>query len=90
MEIFELEFIKIAQIEVFGHFLNFASLVFLDFAHNDRWALYPVVFLQFAGPVNVFLLRFKIKQEDIIKDMTSQVSCKSFMQKFNGKGLGNV
>ena len=29
---------KIAQIEVFGHFLNFASLVFLDFAHNDRWA----------------------------------------------------
>ena len=27
---------KIAQIEVFGHFLNFASLVFLDFAHNDR------------------------------------------------------
>ena len=29
---------KIAQIEVFGHFLKFASLVFLDFAHNDRWA----------------------------------------------------
>ena len=29
---------KIAQIEVFGHFLDFASLVFLDFAHNDRWA----------------------------------------------------
>ena len=29
---------KIAQIEVFGHFLNFALLVFLDFAHNDRWA----------------------------------------------------
>ena len=28
---------KIAQIEVFGHFLDFASLVFLDFAHNDRW-----------------------------------------------------
>ena len=26
---------KIPQIEVFGHFLNFASLVFLDFAHND-------------------------------------------------------
>ena len=28
---------KIAQIEVFGHFLNFASLVFLLFAHSDRW-----------------------------------------------------
>ena len=27
---------KIAN--VFGHFLDFASLVFLDFAHNDRWA----------------------------------------------------
>ena len=26
---------KNAQIDVFGHFLNFASLVFLDFAHND-------------------------------------------------------
>ena len=29
---------KNAQVEVFGHFLDFASLVFLDFAHNDRWA----------------------------------------------------
>ena len=29
---------KIAQIEIFGHFLDFASLVFFDFAHNDRWA----------------------------------------------------
>ena len=29
---------KIAQIEVFGNFLDFASLVFLDFARNDRWA----------------------------------------------------
>ena len=29
---------KNAQIEVFGHFLDFASLVFLDFAHNDMWA----------------------------------------------------
>ena len=27
---------KINQIEIFGHFLNFPSLVFLDFAH-DRW-----------------------------------------------------
>ena len=45
----------IAQIEVFGHFLDFTSLVFLDFAHNDRWAWCLVVFLQFAGPVSVFL-----------------------------------
>ena len=29
---------KIVQIEVFDHFLDFASLVFLDFEHNDRWA----------------------------------------------------
>ena len=33
------------------------SLVFLDFAHNDRWAAFLVVFLQFAGPVNVFFLK---------------------------------
>ena len=46
---------KIAQSEVFDHFLDFASLVFLDFAHNDRWAWCLVVFLQFAAPVNVFL-----------------------------------
>ena len=41
-----------------GHFLDFASLVFLGFAHNDRWAWCLVVFLQFAGPVNVFLFLF--------------------------------
>ena len=29
---------KIAQIEVLGHFLDFALLVFLAFPHNDRWA----------------------------------------------------
>ena len=45
---------KIAQIEVFDHLLNFASLVFLDFSH-DRWAWCLVVFLQFVGPVNLFL-----------------------------------
>ena len=28
---------KIAEIKVFVYFLGFASLVFLDFAHNDRW-----------------------------------------------------
>ena len=49
---------KIVQIEVFGHFLNISSLVFLDFAHSDRWAWCLVIFLQFAGPVNVFLLCF--------------------------------
>ena len=48
---------KIAQIEVFGHFLDFASSVFFDFAHNDRWTWCLVIFLQFAGPVNVFFLR---------------------------------
>ena len=47
---------NIARIEVFGHFLDFAVLVFLDFPHNDRWAWCLFVFLQFAGPVNVFLL----------------------------------
>ena len=46
---------KIAQIEVFCHFLDFAWIVFLDFAHNDRWAWCLVVFLQFAGLFNVFL-----------------------------------
>ena len=56
LEIFDFEIVKkIAQIEVFGHFLDFASLVFLDFAHNDRWTWCLVVFLQFAGPVNAFL-----------------------------------
>ena len=39
----------------FGHFLDLALLVFLDFAHNDRLAWCLVVFLQFASPVNVFL-----------------------------------
>ena len=59
LEIFDLEIVKkIAQINVFGHFLDFASLVFLDFAHNDRWAWCLVVFLQFGGPVNVFLFIF--------------------------------
>ena len=52
---------KIAQIEVFGHFLNFASLVFLLFAHSDRWTWCPVVFLQFFGPINVFLLIFRLE-----------------------------
>ena len=28
---------KIVQTEFFGHFLDFSSLVFLDFAYNDHW-----------------------------------------------------
>ena len=59
---------KIAQIEVFGHFLDFASLVFIDCAHNDRWAWYLVVFLQFAGPVNVFL--FFIQLQSFVFDFS--------------------
>ena len=49
---------KFSQIEVFGHFLDFAS-VFLDFGHNERWAWCLVVFLQFVSPVNVLLLYFE-------------------------------
>ena len=28
---------KVTQIEVFDYFLDFAPLVFLNSAHNDRW-----------------------------------------------------
>ena len=41
---------KIAQIEVFGCFLDFTLLVFLGFAHNDRWAKCLVVFF-YDSPV---------------------------------------
>ena len=51
---------KITQNEVSGHFLDFASLVFLDFADNDRWSWCLVVLLQFTGPFNVFFLPFRI------------------------------
>ena len=37
---------KIAKIEDFGHFLNSASLVFLDFVHDDRWT-WCLVFIAF-------------------------------------------
>ena len=47
---------KIAQIEVFSSFLDCPSLLFLDFAINGKWAWCLVAFLQFARPVNVFLL----------------------------------
>ena len=59
---------KNAQIEVFGHFLDFASSVFFDCAHNDRWAWYLVVFLQFAGPVNAFL--FFIQFQSFVFDFS--------------------
>ena len=36
-------------------FWPFSLLDFLDFSHNDSWAWCLVVFLQFAGPVNIFL-----------------------------------
>ena len=45
--------------DTLGHFINLASFVFLDFAHNDRWVWCVVVFLQFVGPGNVFLFDLK-------------------------------
>ena len=57
--IFQKNLQKIAQTGDFGHFLDFALLAFLDFAHKDRWASL-VVFLQLAIPVNVFLFLCKI------------------------------
>ena len=45
---------KIAQVEDFSHFLDCALLVFLDFAHNDRWLWCLVVFLQFGSPANAY------------------------------------
>ena len=45
---------KITQIVVFGHFLDFASLVFFGFAHNDRWAWCLVVFLHNSPVQSIF------------------------------------
>ena len=50
----------------FGHFLDFASLVFVDFAHNDSWTWCLVVFLQFTGPDNVFLFLITRFSEDTL------------------------
>ena len=58
-------FKKSVRIAVFGNFLDFASLGFLDFAHNGRWAWCLVVFLQFASPVNVFVL-YSESEENIL------------------------
>ena len=68
---------KIAQTEVFGHFLDFASLVFLDLAHNDRWAWCLVVFLQFASPVSVFLLNSEITLDGFKKPYRLDITASS-------------
>ena len=72
---------KIAQIEVFDHFLDFVLLIFLNFAHNGRWAWCLVVFLQFAGSVNVFVFYFKVLLLDFVqyywKERTVSVVCAS-------------
>ena len=39
----------------FWSFFQLCIISFLDFAHNDRWAWCLLVFLQFAGSVNVFV-----------------------------------
>ena len=64
---------KNTQMEFFGHFLDFTSLVFLDFAYNDRWAWCLVVFLQFAGPFNVFLFLWASPDKCIFKDVKVSV-----------------
>ena len=39
LETFDLKIVKkLPKLRFFGYFLDFASLVCLDFAHNDRWA----------------------------------------------------
>ena len=50
---------KNAQIEDFGHFLDFTSLVFLDFVHNDRW-VWCLVFVVFKIFTN-FQYSIKLK-----------------------------
>ena len=64
LEIFDLEIVKkLSQLRFLAifstlHFLfAILSLVFLDFVHY-RWVWCLVVFLQLAGPVNVFLFIF--------------------------------
>ena len=52
LEIFDLEIVK--KLPKLRFLAIFSTLVFLDFAHNDRWVCL-VVFLQFAGSVNVFV-----------------------------------
>ena len=46
LEIFDLQIVKkIIQMKVFGYFLDFALLVFLDFAHNGEHDAYFFFFL---------------------------------------------
>ena len=47
----------------FWPFSQLCIISFLDFAHNDRCAWCLVVFLQFGGPVNVFLFATENKLE---------------------------
>ena len=81
---------KIAQIEVFGHFLDIASLVFLDFAHNDRWAWCLVVFLQFAGPVNVFLFCCKVWKRLSFLLLFKRISYRDRLYETTGSLLGQL
>ena len=58
LEIFDLEIVK--KLPKLRFLAIFSTLVFLDFAHNDRWACL-VVSLEFTGPVNVFLFPLNLK-----------------------------
>ena len=73
---------KIAQIEVFGHFLDFTSLLFLNFTYNDRWAWCLVVFSQFADPVNVFLFFFFFNYTPVCWYCSSPYFCMIFWKYF--------
>ena len=44
----------------FDRFLEFPSLVYLDFAHDHRWAWFLVVFIQFAG-IQFYVFFFILK-----------------------------
>ena len=54
---------KIAQIEVFGCFLDYTLLVFLGFAHNDRWAICLVVFFTIRQPSQCILAHVAIQMK---------------------------
>ena len=60
LEIFNLEIVQNCPSWGFWPFSRFCTISFLDFGHNDWCAWYLVVFLQFTGPVNVFLLFFNM------------------------------
>ena len=59
LEIFDLQIVKkLPKLRFLAIFLTLYHYFFLDFAHDDR-CVWCLVFLQFAGPVNVFLLSIK-------------------------------